>query len=393
MENRLPDNSSRIELVDALRGFVVMAIMLLHNIEHFNLYAFPEPSTGIWAKIDTGIWDSLFFLFGGKAYAVFALLFGFSFHIQYANYARKGGDFRGRYMWRLILLLFIGFINAAFFPGEILVLYSLVGFALVPVCRLSNKAVLVIAIVLMLQPYEWGKFFYAMHNPDYTVNAAWREHCTKMYPILKEGNFFATVKSNLWDGQLFSLLWAWEYGRFFQTASLFMLGMLMGRKGLFSNLSAHKVFWTRTLLIATICFIPLYILSENLSGFFENAAMSASMKTIVQSLRNFSFMTVLVSLFIFGWQAVSVQKVLHWLCPYGKMSLTNYLVQSVVGSFVYFGYGLGLYNVASTTVSFGIGLIMFAAQLLFCHWWLRKYNHGPFEHLWRQGTWIFSSKH
>ena len=388
----LTEKSFRIDLVDALRGFAVLAIMLLHNIEHFNMYVFPDPPSEFIAKIDSGIWDTMFFLFGGKAYALFALLFGFSFHIQYTNYANKGGDFRWRYMWRLVLLFCLGCLNAAFFPGEVLVLYAIVGFVLVPVCRLGNKTLLIIAIILMLQPYEWGKFFYAMYNPEYKVSSAWIEYSKAMYPYLQDGNFWAMVKSNLWNGQLFSHLWAWEYGRFFQTASLFMLGMLIGRKGLFANPGEHKTFWQRTLIIAIICFIPLYYLANTIPGIFENRTMRGSITTILQSLRNFSFMTILASLFVFGWQTVSLQKVFRKLCPYGKMSLTNYLTQSMMGSFVYFGYGLGLYNVVSTTASFGIGLLMLTVQFLFCHWWLRNHRYGPFEYIWRKGTWVFSSK-
>ena len=367
-----------------------MAIMLLHNIEHFNLYIFPEPPSELIAKIDSGIWDTMFFLFGGKVYALFALLFGFSFHIQYTNYANKGGDFRWRYMWRLTLLFCLGCINAAFFPGEVLVLYAIVGFVLVPVCRLGNKPVLIIAIILMLQPYEWGKFLYAMFNPDYKVSAAWVEYSKVMYPFLQDGNFLAMIKSNLWNGQLFSHLWAWEYGRFFQTASLFMLGMLLGRKGLFANPGEHKIFWQRTLLIAVICFIPLFYLTNSIPGNLENKAMAGSMKTILQSLRNFSFMTILASLFVFGWQTISIQNIFRKLCPYGKMSLTNYITQSIMGSFVYFGYGLAMYNVVSTTASFGIGLLMLTVQYLFCCWWLKNHRYGPFEYLWRKGTWSFS---
>ena len=112
----------RIEVVDALRGFAVMAIILLHNIEHFNLYSFPEPANDFMAALDQGVWATLFFLFSGKAYAIFALLFGFSFFIQDENQLRKGKDFRLRFAWRLVLLFLIGNLNAAFFPGEILVL-------------------------------------------------------------------------------------------------------------------------------------------------------------------------------------------------------------------------------------------------------------------------------
>ena len=104
-------NRPRIEVVDALRGFAVMAIILLHNIEHFNLYNFPAPSSDFMAALDQGVWKTLFFLFSGKAYAIFALLFGFSFFIQDENQLRKGKDFRFRFAWRWKF-------ECRFFPGR-----------------------------------------------------------------------------------------------------------------------------------------------------------------------------------------------------------------------------------------------------------------------------------
>ena len=163
-----------------------MAIILLHNIEHFNLYNFPEATTDFMKALDKGVWDTLFFLFSGKAYAIFALLFGFSFFIQFDNQARKGKDFRLRFFWRLVLLFFIGCFNASFFPGEILVLYSILGIVLIPVCKLSNKVVLAIAVVLMLQPMEWGKFMYALMHPEYVASKEqWLVHCMRIYPYME----------------------------------------------------------------------------------------------------------------------------------------------------------------------------------------------------------------
>lgn len=391
MEHGLLAKSSRIEVVDALRGFAVMAIMMLHNIEHFNFYDFPTPTSSFMQAMDKGVWETLFFLFAGKAYAIFSLLFGFSFFIQFNNQAKKGKDFRLRFLWRLFLLFIIGCFNGAFFPGDILVLYSIIGVVLILVCKWSDRAVLIAAILLMLQPLELGKFFYAMMNPDYIPAAGvWRMHSQRMYPFLAQPDFWAMVKSNLWDGQLFSLLWAWGYGRFFQTASLFLLGMLVGRKGLFANLSEHRLFWKRTFWIGAVCFVPLYFLTASLPDLFTNKAMLTPLNTVVSSFRNFAFMCVLVSGFVFLWQQVSVHKIVYGLVPYGKMSLTNYLTQSIIGSFIYFGYGLSLYDDLCITASFGVAILLFIVQLGFCHWWLKKYKQGPFEGAWRKATWICS---
>jgi len=393
MKNELLSQKSRIEVADALRGFAVMAIMLLHNIEHFNLYDFPKSTTPFFQALDKGVWDTLFFLFAGKSYAIFALLFGFSFFIMFNNQEKRGKDFRLRFAWRLILLFLIGNINAAFFPGEILVLYSIIGFTLIPVCKLSNRVIFIVAIVLMLQPMEWGKFLYAVFNPDYVAGKpAFSFYAREMYPFLKQDNFITMVKSNLWNGQLFSILWAWGYGRFFQTAALFMLGYLIGRKKLFQNWQKKQDFWMGTLFVAIGSLIPLYLLTDALPDWIERKELLTPMNTIVSSLRNFAFMWVWVALIVWGWQAISVQKVLHVLSPLGRMSLTNYLMQSILGSFIYFGPGLGLYKVLPTTASFGVGVLLVLFQLVFCHWWLRNHTHGPCEWLWRKATWIGSKR-
>ena len=143
----------RVDVADVLRGIAVMGIILLHSIEHFNFYSYPDTAgQSEWLDFsDKAIWDGMFFLFGGKAYAVFALLFGFSFFIQYDNQRLRGKDFRGRFCWRLFLLFLFGNLNASFFTAEVLVLYSLVGFILPLTCRLKDKWLLVLACVLLIQ--------------------------------------------------------------------------------------------------------------------------------------------------------------------------------------------------------------------------------------------------
>ena len=91
--------SERLGVVDALRGFALLAIVLLHNLEHYNLFLVPENVPAWLQIIDKYAWDILFFLFAGKAYATFSLLFGFSFYIQFHNAEKRGIDFRGR-RWR-----------------------------------------------------------------------------------------------------------------------------------------------------------------------------------------------------------------------------------------------------------------------------------------------------
>ncbi|NDV96974.1 DUF418 domain-containing protein [Dysgonomonas sp. 521] len=380
----------RIDVADALRGFAIMGIFLLHCIEHFNFYSFPETDSSILKFTDKMIWDSMFFTFGGKAYGIFALLFGFSFFIQDNNQLEKGNDFRLRFLWRLFLLFIWGNINAMFFTGEILVLYSIVGVLLIFVARLKTRTVAIVATILMLQPMEWGKLIYALLNPDYIPGEPLANYYFgQAYPVQANGTFLETVKMNLWDGQLASLTWAWENARFFQTPALFMFGMLIGRSGLFKYSDRNVSFWIKVFVIGIICFFPLNGLVDLIPKFIENKAVLGPLALIIKSLANMAFMSFLVSLIILiYYKTVKGHNLLDKLRPYGKMTLTNYIMQSVVGSALFYNWGLGLHNKLGVTCSFLLGIVLFLLQYLFCYWWLKKYKHGPLEYVWKKLTWI-----
>ena len=385
----LTTSKPRIVIVDILRGVAIMAIMLLHNIEHFNFYNFPEPANDLMRSIDSGIWDTMFFIFAGKAYAIFSLLFGFSFYIQYTNQQNKSYDFRLRFLWRMVLLFCLGCINGAFFPGDILVLYSIISPILIITCRLSNKWLLIIAGGLLLQPMEWYKFFAALGDDNAIQSVAqWKIHMRNYYPVLAKPDFWATIKSNFWDGQWFSILWGYSHGRFFQTAALFLLGMILGRTGKFENLDSQMKFWSKTLLIGVLTFIPLYIFVNTIPELTPNKASQTALNTIFSSFRNFSFTMILVGFIVIVWNHIKRGKLFDTLAIYGKMSLTNYITQSIVGSFVYFEFGLGLWNDLGKTGSFLMGIALLICQIMFCKLWLSHFKQGPFEYIWKKATWI-----
>lgn len=118
----------RIEAVDALRGFAVMAILLVHNRTFYLPGLSCRFPPGWLNALDQGVFNVVFTLFAGKAYAIFALLFGFTFYIQSDNLKRRGGDFGYRFLWRLVPLAGFATLNAAFFPaGDVLLLFVIAG--------------------------------------------------------------------------------------------------------------------------------------------------------------------------------------------------------------------------------------------------------------------------
>lgn len=387
--DRLYNQNARLQVVDALRGFAIVSIMLLHNIEHFDFYFTPQNIPAWMISIDAGIWKTLFFLFGGKSYAIFALLFGVTFHIQSFNQKVKGNSFDVRFAWRMLLLFLFGILNSAFFEGDILMFYAAIGLFLIPLGRLNNKVLLAIACILMLLPIEWFRLVYVIQNPDLVISdpKSW-SYFGKMEEYIPGNSMWNTWVGNLTNGRKAVLLWNYENGRFFLILSYFLFGILAARKNVFSNNSVNKVFWIRALFVSTLLFIPFYIVQNYLEEWISSAAIQRSVKLYVSTGANTAFMVVLVSAFILLFHSKKGEKVLGYFSAFGKMSLSNYVFQSIVGAFIYYGFGLGLYKYTGATYSLLIGLALALLFGVFCTWWARKFKHGPLEGIWHRLTWL-----
>lgn len=382
----------RIEVVDALRGFAVMAIILVHNLEHFIFPVYPA-NPPYWLNVlDQGVFNTIFSLFAGKSYAIFALLFGFTFYIQSNNQKKQGKDFGYRFLWRLVLLAGFATLNAAFFPaGDVLLLFSIVALVLFLVRNWSNKAILITAVFFLLQPVEWYHYIAQLINPahqlpDLGVGAMY----TEVAEYAKAGHFGHFILGNITLGQKASLLWAVAAGRFLQTAGLFLLGLYIGRKQFFMATENNFRFWTKALIIGAISFAPLYQLKELLME--QDVLIQQTVGTVFDMWQKLAFTFVLVASFVLLYQKESFRKSVSDLRFYGKMSLTNYITQSILGALIYFPFGLYLAPYAGYTISLIIGFVLFLLQVRFCKWWLNNHKQGPLESIWHKWTWIGATK-
>lgn len=166
--------NTRIEVADALRGIAVAGIILFHAREHFNLYwsalDLPRAGFGSWEQ---PVADALGFLLSGKMYAIFALLFGLSFFIQSDNQAQRGNDFSLRFAWRMVLLFGIGLVNAAIYNGDVLTYYALFGLLMIPIGKLPNRWVWVIAALLSSSRSNSGSISADIRSRS-AASKAWR---------------------------------------------------------------------------------------------------------------------------------------------------------------------------------------------------------------------------
>lgn len=389
MDLKNSTDKPRLHVVDSLRGFAIVAIMLLHNLEHFDFYFIPEflPS---WLKtIDKALWDFMFFMFAGKTYSMFALLFGLTFYIQSKNQKEKGKSFKFRFAWRMVLLFVFGLVNSAFYQGDILTIYAGLAILLIPLENVSNRVLLAISCFLLFQPLEVYHLFEAIRNPvqDLSDPGSW-SYFGQMVKYIPKGTFFETVRGNLTNGKKAVLLWNLENGRYFLILSLFILGIWIGRKNIFSWDKFGAEFWGKVLIYSSLIFVPLFFIQKNLEIWIDFENILRPTQIMISSWSNTSLMFVLISVFVLLFNHPGFHRRLNYFNAFGKMSLSNYIIQSVLGTTIYYGFGLGLYKYTGATFSAAIAVLLTILIGYFCKWWLTKNKRGPLETIWHNLTWL-----
>ncbi len=170
--------------------------------------------------------------------------------------------------------------------------------------------------------------------------------------------------------------------------AMFLLGLYAGRRGVFQDLSAHRalvrgVAWAGLLLGLPLKGIYAWLashLAENFSLLvFSQTLLFFFLAPALLCLGYLSAMTLLL-------QRERWRQRLGWLPAVGRMALSNYLLQSVIGTLIFYNYGLGLYGQVSATVGVLLTLAIYMVQVLLSTWWLRRFRFGPAEWLWRSLT-------
>lgn len=373
----LPTGSDRIAMVDALRGFALFGLLMVHCVERFELY-WLAPRPDPW-------FDAVFALFSSKAYAIFAALFGFSFATIMANERARGGDATRRFVWRLVILLAIGTLHSIVYRGDILQVLAVIGLLLIPTDRIrANGVLLALAAIMLVQVplivRAWAAsrgIGWAEQTPFYWADSG--------LGTLASGSLPEMLAVNLWQGMAAKWSFYLENGRAVEIVGLFLIGMVLQRTDLFARAGARRAIWV-AIMVAGATVWGLASLAESRTLPVEGPAMVVdSITTLFTRYRAVGATFFQIALFVLAWHT-PLHKVLAVLVPAGRMTLTLYVLQSLVFAPVFYGFGLGLHDDLSTRATVLIGVAAFAVQIVLAAAWFRVFRYGPLEWLWRAAT-------
>lgn len=382
----------RIDSIDALRGFALIGILMVHCMEHFDINFTPVLSSPFWQWIDTAVRNALLFLFAGKAYAVFSLLFGLSFFIQMDSQARKGKDFRLRFLWRLTLLLLLGYLNGVIYMGEFLLIYALLGIFLVPLYKVPTKWLIALTVLLFVQIPDIVRLIALLTGnapAAPTGSMVWMDAIyDEAYGIFTEGSFRDVIRFNLWESQPARVLWTINASRYPQLLGLFIAGLLIGRSGIYRSEEKMARYSRKALpygiALFAVCYtVMLLCPSFGLEGYALDAAV-----LLFKTYANLGMTLIYVSAFVLLYYTTRSRRVLNRLAPFGRMSVTNYMIQSAAGVCLFYGFGANLALTATNLQAMLVGWAIILIQILYSKWWLGRFHYGPVEWLWRTATWF-----
>lgn len=397
--------TKRIQSIDALRGFALAGIVLVHMVENYIGGLVPPESMELTSQgaIDDVVSGILGFIFIGKFFALFSFLFGLSFFIQMDNAAKKNNSFSGRFLWRLVILFVIGYAHHLFYRGDILTVYALFGVVLIPFYRVPNRWILIISLIIFAGFFRFiiygffgsSSLFSGIDlSPDNPMAATY-------FQTLKNGSIVDVFRSNATEGQLMKMdFQLGVFGRGYLTFGFFLLGLLAGRIGLFKDLASFKKQIRRLLIrlsisLGAIVAIVLVIVIAFYSSQNEQQQQPNDMDSwaVMAGLTVFDIFNTLLTLIILCgfcllFLKVKGQRFFLRFASYGRMALSNYFLQSVIGTFILYGWGLGYLGELRNIYTFFLGLIIIALQIVFSNFWLKHFQYGPLEWLWRSITYF-----
>ena len=364
--------SERIEVADALRGVAVAGIILYHAVESFNAF---YPDARFTLACDEDVFGIATLLLSGKMYGIFALLFGLTFHIMLSRSMS-----RWRFAWRMVLLFVIGMVNIAVYDGDILTSYALCGLLLILCSRLSNRWLWVLTVLVLAQPFELWQLLSGWTMPTDWI---WSDYAL-LAQHHQESGFWQNVVMNVRYAFVANMGYFTFTGRLTQTFGLFLLGLLFGRTRMFCNEGQNLLVW-KLILVAGCLAIGVWSMWSPLLSNQQPTPIIQYLSPIF----NLAVLLTEISAIVLLWYASArLRKMLAPVCTFGRMSLSNYLLQSVIGCFLFYGYGLGLYCVLGRTYAILAGAGMVILQIVVTCLWARRHQRGPAESLWRKGTYM-----
>lgn len=385
----------RFIILDVLRGIALLGICLA-NFPEFSLYTFQKSEVAAsmpTAGLDRVVRFLQYLFIDGKFYTLFSLLFGIGFSIILSNAQRKAiNGFRIFYR-RMGILALIGLVHLMFiWSGDILLLYALVGMLLPLFLNLCDKKLLWLSAGFILFPVAVDALTTVgeVNLSDPAVRL--QQYYCGLYGItddnfgiwLRDADSYGDVLRFLVQGAFVRVQEFIDGHRALKVMGLFILGYYIGRNQLYAHLEDKKEWLKKVCRMGFLVGFPTSLLyawsavNHHPTGLVGHSFLYA-VSVVPMGL---AYIAGICLLFLRRRE----WRMWEYLAAPGRMALTNYIGQSVIGMLLFYGIGLGLGASIGLSGTELIAAGVFLFQIAFCTIWLHYFQFGPLEWIWRMLT-------
>lgn len=371
-------DSQRLNWIDAARGFAIFGIFIV-NIGAFSApYFLYGGETEVWtSKMDTLILFIIDVFFQASFYTLFSVLFGFGIQLQKDRLVEKGISVNRFFIRRLAVLTIIGLIHAlGIWHGDILFTYGVVGFLLLVYFNVKDRTI-VVNIISLLGVFV-GLFTLLMYQVSEYLDTPNQGLITQAINYYSSASFSQIWEQNLHDWQLsnggINILFLAGV-----ILPMFLIGMYAARKKWFHQPEKYQQKLTMIWISSFISFIVLKLGPY----LFGNPSWFSYVQDNIGGAASAIFYVTSITLL---WKKRWFRQLMVPLQAVGKMAMTNYLCQSIISFWLFYGVGFGLYGKVDPLIQLILVLVIFILQMIGSMWWMKKFRFGPFEWLWRTLT-------
>ena len=382
----------RLDVLDVLRGAALFGIITA------NMRGFNGPLAGyldhtlMWTDpLNRAAQAMVDALISGKFITLFSFMFGIGFAIQMERADARGVTSRAFYVRRLAVLLLFGIAHSVLlWWGDILAPYAVMGFVLLLFRKRSQTSVLRWSAGLFAYPAVLAAVMLALHAAGVPIPMpppTTPEELQRVLGVYGGGSYAAIVGQNIAElpFTLFGL--AFFYPR---VLGIFLFGLWVWREGIIRDLASRTALLRRcqrhglwiglVFNLATVAVMEVFHPNPLApSGWGLIANLTGSIGVPAGSLFYASTLALL-------WQDARWRERLKPFGAVGRTALSNYLLQSVVCTTLYYSWGGGLYGTIGPMTGLVPAVAIYAAQVVLSLYWTRRFAQGPMEWLWRRLT-------
>ncbi|MGE6524478.1 DUF418 domain-containing protein [Bacillus safensis] len=368
----------RVHFLDIVRGFALMGIILV------NYFLIVDSAKGFDIQSNDVFHNVVNWFASGKFITLFSFLFGVGFMIFMDRAAQKVDSPNKLFARRLTILLGFGLLHLTFvWIGDILAYYAVAGFLLLFFYKRTAKTILywliTLFVIQLLTP-----FFTMLFNTVNTVSSGKPDFADFELASHNSLTYLASIGDRWTD---LATMASGSFSMIYSMFLMFLLGVYFVKMELFKNMGAKKAIWSRIWIIFTIAFLitqsSTIIVAVNP---FENTLLVDIASVLEQNgglTGSMFYMSTLAMLFI---HVPQLRGALMVFTKVGRMSLTCYLLHSIIGTMLFLKYGAGLADHLSPAGTFFMAICVYAFLVLFSTLWLKRFKYGPMEFIWRQLT-------